>query len=63
MARTKDRVVEEVKSVRRRLSARLWKAHQEGRLYEEMQAVEREGDRAYRDALKSPTPRRKRRKI
>lgn len=50
MARHKDPVVAEVKKVRRELSRRLMAAHRKGRLHEELLTLEREGERAYRDA-------------
>ena len=43
MARHKDRVVAEIKRVRRKVSTRLMKAHRQGRLPEELRAFEREG--------------------
>jgi len=62
MARHKDRVVAEVKNVRRKLAARLVKAEREGRLVEEMRAIEREGERAYREVLDAAPKRRRHRR-
>lgn len=51
MARYKDPVVARVRKIRRKLSARMIKARREGRLMEELRAIEREGERAYRRAV------------
>lgn len=51
MARHKDRVVAEVKRVRRKVSKRLMKAHRQGRLREEVRAFEREGMALLREAV------------
>jgi hypothetical protein len=45
MPRYKDPVVAEIKKIRHKISRRLAKAHKEGRLYEEMRAIDREVDR------------------
>jgi hypothetical protein len=50
MARTKDRSLVEVKKIRRKLSARLMKAHRAGRLDQELQAMDRRADQAMREA-------------
>ena len=49
---SKDPMMEELKKTRRKLSARLWKAMQEGRFMEEMRKIDRDGRRAEREALK-----------
>lgn len=51
MARYRDPVVAEVKRIRRKLSRRLMQAHRRGKLHEELKALEREGQRAYREAV------------
>lgn len=61
MARHNDRVAAEVKKVRRKLSTRLLKAEREGGLLEEMRAIEREGERAYRQSLGTASKRRRHR--
>ena len=48
MARRGDRVMDELKAIRRRLSARLRRAFDEGRLEKEVAILDREGKRAYR---------------
>ncbi len=45
MPRYKDPVVAEIKKIRHKISRRLAKAHKEGRLYEELRAIDREVDR------------------
>jgi hypothetical protein len=52
MIRAKDRMVADVKRVRREISRRLLAARRRGRLHEELTALEREGERACRDASK-----------
>jgi hypothetical protein len=52
MARAKDLIVADVKRVRREISRRLLAARRGGRLHEELTALEREGERACRDASK-----------
>lgn len=61
MARYDDPVVAELKKVRRGISRRLMKAHRQGRLHEELTAMEREGERAYREALNGKSNGHKRR--
>jgi hypothetical protein len=50
MAQSKDRSLAEVKRIRRKLSARLMKAHKAGRLDQEMQALHREANATMREA-------------
>lgn len=50
MARPKDLIVAEVKRIRRQISKRLMEAHRKGRLHEELVSLEREGERAFREA-------------
>lgn len=54
MARRRDRVMEELKAIRRKLSERLYRAYQQGKLEEEVAVLEREGERAYREAGSGP---------
>jgi hypothetical protein len=51
MAQHKDLVVAEVRRIRDRVSRRLLAARRQGRLHEELVAIEAEGMRAYREAL------------
>jgi hypothetical protein len=51
MARHKDRVVAEIKRVRRKVSNRLMKAHRQGRLREELRAFEKAGMDLLREAV------------
>lgn len=51
MAEHRDPVVAKVKRVRRKISHRLWKAREEGRLHDELLAMGREARRAYREAV------------
>ena len=62
MARYKDPVVAQVKKVRRELSRQLMAAHRKGKLHEEIKAMEREGERAYREALNGKSNGKKRSK-
>ena len=48
MAERRDRVMEELKAIRRNLSDRLHKAHQRGSLVEEVARLDREGMQAFR---------------
>ncbi len=49
MARAKDPALTVIKKIRRKLSARLTKAHEAGRLHDEMRAVHREAKRVRRE--------------
>jgi len=51
MARAKDPLIADVKRIRRKISRRLMDAHHRGRLHEELLAMERQGERAYREAV------------
>ena len=51
MARTRDPVLTELKKIRRKLSKRLMQAHRKGRLHEELLAVEKEGQKAWKEAI------------
>jgi hypothetical protein len=61
MAERKDPVVEEVRKVRRKLSARLLKARREGRLMAELRNVEREGEKVLRELAGGSRTRKQRR--
>jgi hypothetical protein len=52
MADTRDKVVDEIRRIRRRISERLLKARKEGREFEELGKIEREGMRWYRSETK-----------
>jgi len=47
-------IVADVKRIRRKISRRLMDAHRRGRLHEELKAMERQGERAYREATTGP---------
>ncbi len=51
MARRRDPVMDEMRAIKRRLNARLYKAHQEGKLQEEVRRLCREGRQARRAAM------------
>ena len=51
MARPKDSTVADVKRIRRKISKRLMAAHRQGRLHEELVAMGRKGESAYREAV------------
>lgn len=53
MARHRDRVVAEVKRIRRKISRRLMAAHRKGRLHEAVRELERKGDQLLREAVGS----------
>ncbi len=59
MARTRDRSLAEIKAIRRKLSARLMKAHKAGRLDQEMRAMDRRADEAMREAAARAKARRR----
>lgn len=50
MVRRGDPVGDELKSIRRRFNERLYKAYKQGRLEDEVEQLEREGLKAYREA-------------
>ncbi|HLY73744.1 MAG TPA: hypothetical protein VKU80_06455 [Planctomycetota bacterium] len=51
MARAKDPLIADVKRIRRKISRLLMEAHRHGRLHEELKAMERQGERAYKEAV------------
>jgi hypothetical protein len=55
MARRQDVLMEDVRRIRRQISKRLEKAMKEGKLREEREQIEREGEAVYRQALNGST--------
>lgn len=62
MARTQDRVMDELRAIRRKITARLLKAKAGGRELEEIRIMEREADRSYREAARCSINGRRRRR-
>ena len=62
MAEHRDHVMDELRRIRNRLSRRLYAAYKRGRLHEDVVALDAEGMRAYREAIKGLSAGRRKRK-